>query len=185
MNLGISEIFAKINNEPDENQRKNMLASLRNNQGIITILKLAYDPEIKFNLPEGDPPYKPCGFVDQQGMLYNNIRRLYLFWGNGNPGITPTKRQALFISMLEALDPDDAKLVLAMKSKRLPYKNITPALVGEVFPGLLSSIPEHVIVDEVEAVVKRPVGRPRIEREPVIKRPVGRPAKQKVEEVNV
>jgi hypothetical protein len=38
--------------------------------------------------------------------------------------------------MLEALPEDDAQLLIAMKDRKLPYKNITPKLVLKAFPGL-------------------------------------------------
>ena len=51
----------------------------------------------------------------------------------------------LFINMLEALDPDDAKLLLSIKSKVMPYEGITRELVKEVFPNLVK---EYVALDK-------------------------------------
>ena len=138
MQLGISEILKKISEEKDAKKRKDMMASCINNQGVLHILKLAYDPNITFNLPQGEPPYKPCQYGDQQPMLYNSLRKMYLFIGEGNPGVSKAKREVLFVNMLEALDPDDAKLIVAVKDKKLPYKNITKKFVTDVFAGLIS-----------------------------------------------
>ena len=44
---------------------------------------------------------------------------------------------ALFIEMLESVAPADAKLLCAIKEKKLPWKGITPEIVNEAFPGLL------------------------------------------------
>jgi hypothetical protein len=114
-----------------------MLASQIKNQGVITMLKYAFCPTIKFNLPEGSPPFKPCQFGDQQSMLYGSLRKMYLFIGEGNPAVTKNKREILFVNMLESLDPEDAKLLLAVKDKKMPYKGITKKLVTETFPGLI------------------------------------------------
>jgi len=135
--LGVSEIFKKISEEKNSTTRKEMLWQQKDNPGIIAMLRMAYDPNIKFNIPEGAPPYKPCEFLDQQSMFYNSIRKLYLFINEGNPGVTKVKREMLFINMLESLDPEDAKLLLAVKDKKMPYKGITKKLVVETFPGLL------------------------------------------------
>lgn len=139
MKLGIAEILDKCSKidsraEKIEYLRKNNSITLR------TILAGAYDPRVEWDLPPGNPPYKPCEFFDQQGRLYQETRRLYLFTKGGNPNLTPLKRESLFISLIESLDPEDAKVVLAMKDKKIPYKGITPKLVSEAFPGL---IPEN------------------------------------------
>lgn len=137
MHLSISEILKQVSQQKDNTDKKIMLANYRNNQALLNVLRLAFDPDIKFNLPEGDPPYKPCEYLDQQAMLYNNIRRMYLFIGEGNPNVSKLKREALFINILESIDPEDAKLLLSIKDKKIPYKGITKKLVTETFPGLI------------------------------------------------
>jgi hypothetical protein len=137
MRKGIAEILKEISEEKDATKKKIMLANQNSNQGVMNMLRLVFDPEIKFNLPEGDPPYKPCEYLDQQAMLYNSLRKMYLFIGDGQPNISNSKREMLFINMLESLDPEDAKLLLAAKEKKMPYKGITKKLVTETFPGLI------------------------------------------------
>jgi hypothetical protein len=137
MQLGISEILSKISSEPDLDNRKRMLATCATNQGVLAIFRLAFDPSIVWNLPEGAPPYKPCQYGDQQAMLYQSLRKMYLFLGDGNPNVTQLQKEKLFINTLESLDPDDAKLLLSVKEKTLPYANVTEDMVREVFPGLL------------------------------------------------
>lgn len=104
---------------------------------ILIILKYAFDPNIKFILPDGAPPYKPCEFLDQEGRLYAELRRLYLFIEGGNPSLTKVKREFLFIQLLESIDKQDAELLVAVKDKKLPYKGLTAAVVKKAFPGLL------------------------------------------------
>jgi len=163
MQLSVSEILIKADNEPTAEARKELLRKHVNNQGVITMLKLAYDPQFVFNLPVGTPPYKPCQFLDQEAMLYNNLRRMYLWLGEGNPGIPKAKREALFINLLESLDPNDAILLIAVKDKHLPYKNLTPDFIKEVFPGLLPDEVAKPILETVEDAppVKRGPGRPK------------------------
>lgn len=104
---------------------------------LLIILKYAFDPNIKFILPEGSPPYKPCEFLDQEGRLYAELRRLYLFIEGGNPSLTKAKREYLFIQLIESIDKQDAELLCAVKDKKLPYKGLTAAVVKKAFPGLL------------------------------------------------
>jgi hypothetical protein len=70
-------------------------------------------------------------------------RRLYLFLKGGNPNITKLRREALYIELLESVHPEDAKMLIAAKSKKLPYKGINAKLVKEAFPGLLTELEQE------------------------------------------
>lgn len=104
---------------------------------MLMLLKYAYDPGIVFILPEGAPPYKPCDFLDQEGRLYTEARKLYLFIEGGNPNLNKVKREMLFIQLIESLDKRDAELLISIKDKKLPYKGITEKIVRAAFPDLL------------------------------------------------
>lgn len=103
---------------------------------IVAVLKYAFDPTVKFLLPETDPPYKPTDFLDQENRLYSELRRMYLFIEGGNPNLTKLKRETLFIQLLESIDPEDAKLLCSIKNKKLPYKGLTSKIVLKAFPDL-------------------------------------------------
>jgi hypothetical protein len=47
------------------------------------------------------------------------------------------KREKMFIDMLEAVHPEDAKLLIKMKDKQNLGKGITKKLVQEAYPGLI------------------------------------------------
>jgi hypothetical protein len=42
----------------------------------------------------------------------------------------------LFIQFLETIDKDDAKLMIAVKDKKIPFKGITSNMVKKAFPDL-------------------------------------------------
>ena len=48
------------------------------------------------------------------------------------------KRESLFISLLENINKEEAKLLLAMKEKKSPFRRLNRNLVITAFPGLLS-----------------------------------------------
>lgn len=100
------------------------------------ILRYAFDPNIKFLLPEGDPPYKPNEYVDQEGILFSEARKLYLFVEGGNNNLTKNKREMLFIQFIEGIDKNDAILICAIKDKKLPFKTLTKDIVKQAFPNL-------------------------------------------------
>ena len=105
---------------------------------MLRLLKYTFDPNIEFDLPEGAPPYKENDVIDEDDSgLYAEDRRLYLFIKGGNPDLKPVKREMLFIELLENINPKEAKVLLAVKDKKLPYKGLTKKLVEEAFPGLL------------------------------------------------
>lgn len=137
MKLGIAEILDKVSKV---NTKEEKIEILRKNDSsaIRTVLKYALDPTITWALPKGDPPYKPCPYLDQENMLYSEARRLYLFIEGGNPNLNKIKRETLFIGLLESVAPADAKLLCAAKDKKIPFKGITVKLINEAYPGLIN-----------------------------------------------
>jgi hypothetical protein len=73
--------------------------------------------------------------------------------GKGLPRI---RKESLFIQILEAVDKEDAKLVLRMISKE-PYPDLAPEVINQAFPD---SINEPI-------PVKRGRGRPKKSEAPV------------------
>lgn len=100
-----------------------------------SVLQGIFHPDIKFCLPEGDPPYKPSDF-DEPGRIYQECKKFYIFVEGQAPNVNAIKREKLFIDLLESLPPQDAKLVLAMKEKKNPFKGLTKDVVLAAFPGL-------------------------------------------------
>lgn len=135
MTLSISEILANISKLSTAEEKINALRS-NASPALYTIIKGALDPAVKWLLPEGKPPYKPNDLVDQQGVFYNEYKKLYLFIEGGNPGLNQVRREYLFIQLLENLDPKDAELLVYVKDKLFPY-NITRDHIEAAFPGLL------------------------------------------------
>jgi len=100
------------------------------------ILQGAFDPKVKWLLPEGTPPYKPNELVDQEHILINEVRKI-LYFIEGFHELPQTKREMMFIELLEAVAPKDAELLCAIKEKKLPFNGITSFHVKEAFPGLI------------------------------------------------
>lgn len=133
----VSTILKDASKIKTQKKRVEFLRSHHPNTLLKTLLKYTYDPNIKFALPPGEPPYTECEVLDNENMLYNEARRLYLFLEGGNPDLSDLRREALFIQLLESIDSEDAKLLIAVKDKKLPYKGITEKVVREAFPKLL------------------------------------------------
>ena len=132
----ISEIFTKINNAKDKPKK---IAVLRENESapLKQVLKGAFDPNIVWELPEGNPPYikneAPIG--TEHGLLRNEAKRLWHFVKGADDQTTKTQKETMFIQMLEGLHQDEAEVLLGMKSKSLNkmYKGLTESVVKEAF----------------------------------------------------
>jgi hypothetical protein len=136
MRVGVAEFLEKVSKLKKKEEK---VAALKANDSFVlrTIMQGAFDPRVKWALPEGEPPYKPSELVDQENVLIHDARKLVHFVEGGNPGLKQLKREAMFVEMLETVTPADAKLLCAIKEKKLPWKGITPDIVKEAFPGLL------------------------------------------------
>ena len=132
----VHEIFTRINNAKDKPAKIAILRQFDNN-AMRQLLKAAFDPKIKFDLPEGNPPYikneAPAG--TEHTSLASEARKLYHFVVGGNNQITKLKKETMFIQILEGLHGDDAEVLMAIKNKSLnnAYKGLTANLVKETF----------------------------------------------------
>lgn len=141
MKEGIAEIVKRIAKLPDKKSKLEAFALQENNHVLKYILQLTYDPVIEWNLPEGTPPYKPSDVLDNEGLLYSEARRLYLFMKNMDSPLEPdhlkTRRENQWIQLLQSVTPDDAELLCMMKNKTITWRGMSEALVRDAFPGLL------------------------------------------------
>ena len=131
-----SEIATKINNAKDKPRK---LKVLKENDSVPLrqVLKGAFDPNIEWLLPEGDVPYTandaPIG--TEHTLLQQEAKRLYLFTKGGDNTLSDTKRQTLFIQMLEGLSAEEAEFLVTVVNKKVnnKYKGFTANLVKDAF----------------------------------------------------
>lgn len=136
MQKAIFEILQEASEKKTEKEKIESLRQHEDNNALKTILAGAYYEGVKWNLPPGEPPYKPCDPVNAENFLYGEIKRLYLFC-EGGASLTNLRRETLFVEMLESVHPKDAEILLAMKEKKLPYKGLTKSVIAKAFPGLV------------------------------------------------
>ena len=132
----LSEILTKVNNAKMKDDKVKVL---RDNDSVPLrqVLKGAFDPKIEWDLPEGTPPYKvneaPAG--TEHTLLFTESKRLWHFVKNADPKLSKTRKEMMYIQMLEGLHADEAKLLINVKEKNLnaTYKGLTDAVVKEAF----------------------------------------------------
>ncbi len=127
----VTEMLKEINEDPSK------IELYKNDAALRIILMHAFVPQKKFILPEGEPPFKPS--AEPMGMtptnLFSELRRMYVFL---REDLKPIKRESLFISLLEGVHPEEAKMLIAVKDQTLHklYPKINRKLLEKA--GLLT-----------------------------------------------
>jgi hypothetical protein len=102
-------------------------------EALLSILQGAMDKRIVLNLPRGDLEYTPMPTGEGDGHLHKQYKQLVYCAAMDLPF---AKRLQIFIGVLEMIAPTDARMLIDMKDKKLPWRTITPDLVIEAFPTL-------------------------------------------------
>ena len=131
-------IFGEVAKAKTKDQKKATLIKY-DNSALRELLRYAFDPNLKFLLPPGNPPHKYAGDTDEPNptYLYGLVRKLYLFVEGGNTSLKQSRREYLFIEMLESIHPLEAELLLQVKDKKVKCRGLTYNLVKNTFPDLL------------------------------------------------
>jgi hypothetical protein len=111
---------------------------LRENQSVplMAILRLMYDENVEFLVPNSPPPYKKNASPDEGMMLYHEYRKLRIFVkGGGYDNLNQIKRESLFIGILEDVVDSDSELLCQMISRER-VKGLTKETVEEAFPRI-------------------------------------------------
>ena len=134
--LSFAEIFDKVSKIKSKKDKVSFLKQYQTDS-LRMVIKSSFDPKIKWALPEGEVPYKPN--EAPEGTEHNNLsyeaRKLYHYIEGGNPTLTQSKREMMFVALLESLHPDEADILVAAKDKVLhqKYKGLSENVVKEAF----------------------------------------------------
>ena len=115
----------------------------RDNFATKALLQLNYHPDVKWYLPSGTPPYTPGQIADSTpNSLHFEVKKLDYFVDPSPHDIPLLRRESMFVQLLERVDPNDAKLILAVKDRKLSYKGLSYKLVRDTWPDLLPDMEE-------------------------------------------
>lgn len=139
MKLLISEVLQKVNNAKTKAEKIKLLKEY-NTDTLRMLLIWNFDESVKSDVPEGEVPFKaneaPAG--TEHTKLEHESRLFFHFIVGGNNSLTKTRREQMFIQMLEGLHKDEAELVCLVKDKKLGKRyKITKACVEEAFPQIV------------------------------------------------
>jgi hypothetical protein len=152
----ITEILHEVNYDTTK------LEKYKDNFALKTVFQYAFQPELKFRLPSGVPPYKKE--AAPQGMtisnFYQQVRKFYIFT---RTDLKPQRQEELFIQLLEGLHEKECVLCVAIKDQNLTdlYPNLTREILEKY--GFINVIPRLPIENIVESKVEEKIIAPREE----------------------
>ena len=115
-----SEVLTKVNNAKDKPKKVAVLKEF-DNAPLRQVLKGAFDPSIKWDLPDGNPPFianeAPIG--TEHGLLRNEAKRLWHFVTGADNQLTKTQKETMFIQILEGLHKNEADVLLGLSGVSL------------------------------------------------------------------
>jgi len=134
-------VFEVIDAAKAAKTRKEKIEILKKNESwaLKDVLRGTLDPVVKWDLPTDEaPPYEASDdYNHPSNLLRENTKFKYFVRGPISQQLMKAKRESIFIGLLEAVHPADARLLVDMINKK-PFKDgITPALVNEAFPELI------------------------------------------------
>lgn len=154
MNLLFSEVLEKVDKAKTKVEK---IAILKQHEvpALRGVLRINFDPNVAFDLPEGEPPFrkesdKPIGYHETN--LIQEYKRFYI-WLDPKQNLTPIRKEKLFIEMLEGLHISEAEVICLAKDKKLSkkYKTLKEDIVREAYPGLLP--PKEEVKDKTPPLV--------------------------------
>lgn len=138
------EILEDVAKAKSKKDKIHILHSAGNNVRLQEILKLTYDPEIKFivNRKELDTfryvhldiPDYDCAATT----LLNESRRIVNYTNLRNPPIRFNRVCQLIINMFSGLHNDDIELFKQMTEGRFKCNGLTKKLIMSAFPGIIT-----------------------------------------------
>ena len=134
--LLMHEILTKVNNAKDKPKKIEVLKQY-DTPGLRRIIKGSFDPNIKWDLPEGTPPFIANEAPDgtEHSRLENESKKFWHFVVGADVATSKTRKETMFLQILEALSKGEASIAIAMKDKELhkKYKGLSQAVVKEAF----------------------------------------------------
>lgn len=153
--MQVFEILEGVEKAQGRIAKVRTLQSYNQHQPLMYLLMWNFASHVKSLLPEGTPPFndqEPEGPARASLWSYLKVLPSFVYCEQGMK-LKPLKREAMFIEMLNALDPNESKAVCAVKDKMLThvYPSVTIELVHEAFPqlGLLQSAPREPTAEEL------------------------------------
>ena len=145
MERSLHEIFTAVAEESSINKKVEILKD-NDSQGLQVFLRCVFDDKIAWLIPNSKPPYEPNDApewdladmkLEQELLRVGRFIQVDGKTPNQGRDLTRTRREQLFIQLLEGLHPTEADLLMSGVNKKIKYKGLTKRVVDKAFPDLI------------------------------------------------
>jgi len=133
-----AEILEATSKLKSKKEKIELLQKYGQRADFMYILRGAYANNIEWLVPDGDLPpgtsFNSAPSIDTADDRLIRAYRNFQYLVKGGPDMKQSKREDIYLNMIRSLHIDEAKLLMSIVGKKLPYKGLTKALVAEAFP---------------------------------------------------
>jgi len=134
----VHEIFELVSKQRSKAKKVEVLKEQRCD-ALTALLIWNFDDSVISLLPEGEVPYEknevPVG--TDHTSLRKEWKNLYHFVKGGNDSLSKTRRESMFIQILEGLHPYEADILCLVKDKALSSRfKISRDVVEQAYPDI-------------------------------------------------
>ena len=145
----VAEILSEASKLKSKKDKVEFLSQFKNRKDMELIVKGAYHPAIVWLVPDGPLPegvqLSDVPAVDLADDRLIRAHRQFQYLVKGGPEMKQSKREDIYLNLLRSFHVSEAKLLMSVVGKKIPYKGMTRKLMLEVFPEWL---PESNILTE-------------------------------------
>ncbi len=136
------EILSTASKLKTKKEKIELLQKYGNRADFMYILRGAYAANITWLVPDGALPagtsFNVAPSIDTADDRLIRAYRQFMYLVKGGPQMAQSKREDIYLNLIRSLHIDEAKLLMSIVGKKLPYKGITKALVSEAFPEVFT-----------------------------------------------
>ena len=134
----MSEVIQRVSNAKTRDEKIHILRHY-DSPALRSVLIWNFDDAVQSAVPEGEVPYTPndAPIGTEHSKLIHEWRK-FNYFVKGINDIAQTKRETMFIQLLEALHESEAELMCLVKDKQLHKRfKITKVVVQDAFPDIV------------------------------------------------
>ena len=139
---GVAEILSEASKLKAKKDKIEFLRIYGDRPDFMYILRGAYAKNIEWLVPDGPLPegveFSDVPAVDLADDRLIRAYRQFRYLVKGGPDTPQAKREQIYLNMIRSLHESEAKLLMSIVSKKLPYKGLTKALITEAFPEVFT-----------------------------------------------
>ena len=134
-----SEILDLVNKTRARDNKIELLREYRND-ALVSLMIWNFDDTVVSALPEGEVPFRPndAPAGTEHTSLRQEQRHFYNVIQGGNNSLSKTRRETIFIQILETLHPTEAEILCLVKDQRLvaKYPSLSQDLIAEAYTDI-------------------------------------------------